>query len=263
MYTAGVDIGSTQSKAVIIDDKRNIVGRALINTGVDLLKTGEKAYRTALDDAKLSPEQVKYIVGTGYGRYKITFGNAQVTEIGCHARGASLVFPQTRTVLDIGGQDTKAIKVGVNGEVLDFSMNDKCAAGTGRFLAAAAYVLDIPLDKIGEVSLTSNNPVRISSTCTVFAESEIVSHLARGKKPEDILNGMHAAIANRCLSLLSRVGVAEELTFTGGVSKNRGMVAAMQKGLGIAINVSPDSHFMGAIGAAVFALERAQVAIAI
>lgn len=257
MYAAGVDIGSTQAKGIIIDKDHRIVGRALIDTGANLVRTAERTFELALKDAGLRPEDVVYIVGTGYGRYKVTFGHTQISEISCHARGAKFIFPGTRTVLDIGGQDTKVIKVGPNGEVIDFSMNDKCAAGTGRFLAMAAYALNLPLEEIGEVSLRSRNPVRLSNTCTVFVESEIISHLARGKKAEDILRGMHNAITNRCVSLMRRVGIEEEITFTGGVSKNVGMVRALEEALRAKLNVSPESHFMGAIGAALFALERA------
>jgi predicted CoA-substrate-specific enzyme activase len=201
-------------------------------------------------------------VGTGYGRYKVNFGHAQISEISCHARGAKLIFPDTRMVLDIGGQDSKAIKVGEEGEVVDFSMNDKCAAGTGRFLVMAAQYLDVPLEKIGEMSLQAKKPVRITTTCTVFVESEIMSHLARGRKAEDILRGMHNSIATRSISLMSRVGIEENVTFTGGVTKNIGMVKALEEGLEMTLNVSSESHYMGAIGAALFALDRATALVA-
>ena len=197
--------------------------------------------------------------GRAYGRYRVTFGHAQISEVSCHARGARLIFPGTRTVLDIGGQDSKAIKVGPEGEVVDFSMNDKCAAGTGRFLAMAAYYLNLSLEEIGEVSLRSHRPIAITTTCTVFVESEIMSHLGRGRKAEDILRGMHQAIATRSISLMSRVGIEEEVTFTGGVTRNIGMVRALEDGLEMRLNVSPESHFTGALGAALFALERSRI----
>ncbi|MBI2877619.1 MAG: hypothetical protein HYY20_12135, partial [Candidatus Tectomicrobia bacterium] len=258
---AGVDVGSTQTKAVVMDGERRIVGRSLIDTGANVVKAAERAYGLALEDGKIDPQQVVYVIGTGYGRYKVNFGHAQVSEVSCHARGAKLVFPRTRSVLDIGGQDSKAIKVGEEGEVIDFSMNDKCAAGTGRFLVMAAYYMDIPLERIGELSLLAQKSVNITTTCTVFVESEIMSHLARGRKAEEILRGMHQAIATRSISLMSRVGIEEEVTFTGGVTKNPGMVKALEDGLEMRLNVSPESHFMGAIGASLFALERAQAGV--
>jgi len=195
-------------------------------------------------------------VGTGYGRYNISFGNAQLTEISCHARGAHFVCPTTRTVIDMGGQDAKAISVGSDGQVLDFVMNDKCAAGTGRFLANAADVMGIGLDEIGPLSQRATRPVRIATVCTVFVESDILSYLAQGKKGEDIMAGVHLAIAKRTLSLARRVPIEPDIVMTGGVARNIGMVRALEEVLGIKMQVGPDAHFMGAIGAAVFALEK-------
>jgi predicted CoA-substrate-specific enzyme activase len=258
IYGAGVDVGSTQTKAVIVDESRAIVGRSLIATGANVTRAGENAFVKACEDAGLPREAVGYVVGTGYGRYKITFGDAQITEITCHARGAQSLFPASRTVLDMGGQDTKAIKVGPDGSVVDFSMNDKCAAGTGRFLSAAADVTGVGLDEIGPLALQAKTPVRLTSVCTVFVESDIMSYLAQRKTIEDILGGVHKAIATRTMSLVRRVGVEEEITFTGGVSRNVGMVRALEEVLGKPINVSREGHFMGAIGAALFALERAR-----
>ena len=257
-YGAGVDVGSTQTKAVIVDEARRIVGRSLIATGANVTKAGESAFVKACEDAGLPRTAVGYVVGTGYGRYKVTFGDAQITEITCHGRGAQSIFPATRTVLDMGGQDTKAIKVGADGSVFDFSMNDKCAAGTGRFLSAAADVTGVSIDEIGPLALQAKIPVRLTSVCTVFVESDIMSYLAQKKTIEDILGGVHKAIATRTMSLVRRVGVEEEVTFTGGVSRNVGMVRALEEVLGTPLNVSDEGHFMGAIGAALFALERAQ-----
>ena len=259
-YAAGVDAGSTQTKGVILDGNRRIVGRGIVDTGANTTRASEAAFSAALADAGVRREEVAYTVGTGYGRYKITFGDTQITEITCHARGAHLVFPNTRTVVDIGGQDTKGIRISDNGEVVDFVMNDKCAAGTGRFLGVAAQVLEMSLDQLGPLSLTAQKPVEISSTCTVFAESEILSYLARKRKLEDILMGMHQAIAARTVSLLRRVGMHDEMTFTGGVSRNVGMVRALEEAFEMRLNVSSESQFMGAIGAAAFGLERALAA---
>lgn len=255
-YAAGVDVGSTQTKAVIINEAKQIVGRALIDTGANVTMAAENAYVEALRSGGINEEEVEYIVGTGYGRYRVTFGNTQVTEISCHARGAVHMFPRTRTVVDMGGQDTKAIRVSPTGEILDFCMNDKCAAGTGRFLGAASAALDIPLSQLGAVALRAERPVRISTTCTVFAESEVLSWLGKGKKIEDILLGVHLSIAARSIGLLRRVGIEEEVTFTGGVARNVAMMEALQQGLGMKVNVSEESHYMGALGAALFALEH-------
>ena len=255
-YSAGVDVGSTQTKAIVLDETRTIVGRALIDTGANVVLAAERAFEQALRAARVEEEEVEYVVGTGYGRYRVTFGQMQVTEISCHARGAVHMFPGTRTVIDMGGQDTKAIRVRASGEIVDFCMNDKCAAGTGRFLGAASAVLDLPLDQLGPVALRAERPVRISTTCTVFAESEVLSWVSKGKKIEDILQGVHQSIAARSIGLLRRVGVEEEVTFTGGVARNVGMIDALEKGLRTKLNVSDDSHFMGAVGAALFGLDH-------
>lgn len=258
--TAGIDVGSTQTKAIIINDALEIVGRSLIDTGANVVRAAERSFTEALLQAGLRREDMAYVVGTGYGRYKVIFGDAQITEISCHARGASHLFPKTRTVIDMGGQDAKGISVGEGGEVKDFVMNDKCAAGTGRFLANAAEALGLPLGEIGRLSLNAKHPVRLTTVCTVFVESDIMSYLAQGKKIEDILGGVHSAIAARTISLVRRVGIEEEVTFTGGVSRNIGMVRALEDKLGMKLNVSPEAHFVGALGASLFALERREKA---
>jgi len=255
-YAAGVDVGSTQTKAVIVDERRRIVGRALTDTGANVMRAAENAFQEALRDGDLREEEVEYVVGTGYGRYKVTFGNTQVTEISCHGRGAVHMFPNTRTVIDMGGQDTKAIRIAPNGEILDFCMNDKCAAGTGRFLGAASSALDIPLPELGPTALRGERPVKISTTCTVFAESEVLSWLGKGKRIEDILLGVHESIGTRSVGLLRRVGVEEEVTFTGGVARNLAMVDTLNRRLDTHVNVSEESHFMGALGAALFAFDH-------
>ncbi len=254
-YAAGVDVGSTQTKAIIINEDNKIIGRSLVDTGANVVMAAEKSYQQALDDNNIREEEIEYIVGTGYGRYRVTFGNTQVTEISCHARGAVHMFPKTITVVDMGGQDTKAIRVSPTGEIVDFCMNDKCAAGTGRFLGAASTALDIPIDELGPTALKAQKPIRISTTCTVFAESEVLSWLGKGKKIEDILWGVHQSIASRSAGLMRRVGVEEEVTFTGGVAKNVGMIKALEERLEVSMNVSEESHYMGALGAALFALD--------
>src|SRR5512146_2353516 len=255
---AGVDVGSTQTKAVLLGDngERTILARSLVDTGANVQKAAERAFDLCCQEAGIKPADVGFVVGTGYGRYKITFGNAQMTEISCHARGAHFLCPGTRTVIDMGGQDSKAISVGANGEVLDFVMNDKCAAGTGRFLANAAEVMGIALDELGPLSLGATRPVKIATVCTVFVESDILSYLAQGKKAEDILGGVHQAIAKRTISLARRIPLDPEVTMTGGVARNIGMVRALEEVLGRTLQVSPEAHFTGAIGAALFALEK-------
>ncbi|HEX7285341.1 MAG TPA: acyl-CoA dehydratase activase [Candidatus Angelobacter sp.] len=255
---AGVDVGSTQTKAVLLGDngERTILARALVDTGANVRKAAENAFDKCCQIAGIPQSEVGFVVGTGYGRYKISFGNAQMTEISCHARGAHFLCPGTRTVIDMGGQDAKAISVGASGEVLDFVMNDKCAAGTGRFLANAAEVMGISLDEIGPLSLQATRPVKIATVCTVFVESDILSYLSQGKHPEDIMGGVHLAIAKRTLSLARRLTIEPEITMTGGVARNSGMVHALETVLERKMKVSEDAHFMGAVGAALFALEK-------
>jgi len=260
LYAAGVDVGSTQTKAIVLTEDRKIVGRSLINTGAFVTQAAERAFQEAVQSAGLAPENVAYVVGTGYGRYKVTFGNAQITEISCHARGAKFLFPATQTVIDMGGQDAKGIRVGPDGDVKDFVMNDKCAAGTGRFLSNAADTLGVALDEIGPISLQAKKPVRLSTVCAVFVESDIMSYLAEGKTMPDILGGVHSAIAARTIALVRRVGIEPEVSFTGGVSRNVGMVKALEEKLQLHVNVCDDSHYIGAIGAALFALDRATAA---
>ena len=256
MYAAGIDIGSTQTKCVILDENGGIRGRGLRVTGADVVRAGEEVLQKACEEAGIETHEVGYIIGTGYGRFRVASGDDQVTEISCHARGAVHLFPGTRTILDIGGQDTKAIRVNERGEVLDFSMNDKCAAGTGRFLAAAAEVMGMDISEIGPASLESTQTLKITNVCTVFVETEILNQLSRGRRREDILAGVHRSIASRSAGLLRRVGLESELTFTGGVARNPGMVKAVAERTGMAVNASEDSHFMGALGAALFARER-------
>jgi predicted CoA-substrate-specific enzyme activase len=254
-YAVGIDVGSTQTKAVALDTARAIVARVLIDTGANVVRAGQRAMDAVLKSG-ISRDDIKFVVGTGYGRYKIEAGDTQVTEISCHARGAHMLFPGTRTVIDMGGQDTKAIKVSAEGDVLDFCMNDKCAAGTGRFLAGAADVLGLTLDEIGEISLKGTKPIRLTSVCTVFVESDILSHLAQNKKVEDILAGVHEAIATRTIGLVRRVGMDPEITFTGGVARNIGMLRALEAKLETTLNASPEAQFCGALGAALYAMDH-------
>ncbi len=261
MYAAGIDIGSTQTKCILLDENGRICGRGLRMTGADVVRAGEEVLEQACEEAGIEALEVGYTVGTGYGRFRVATGDDQITEISCHARGAVQLFPGTRTILDIGGQDTKAIRTNERGEVLDFCMNDKCAAGTGRFLSAAAEVMGLDVAEIGPVSLRSTQVLKITNVCTVFVESEILNQLSRGRCREDILAGVHRSIAGRSASLLRRVGLEEELTFTGGVARNPGMVKAVEERTGMKVNANDDSQFIGALGAAIFALERLQAGV--
>ncbi len=260
-YFAGVDAGSTYTKAALVDGDGGLVATSIDMTGVNILAAAKKVYGDLLAKAGVGEGDVVFAVGTGYGRYKITFGKAQVTEIACHARGAHVLFPKTRTVLDMGGQDTKAIRIDDRGDVTDFCMNDKCAAGTGRFIEGAARALGLSLAEVGDTSLQSTQPVKISSTCAVFAEMETQEQLAWGHRLEDILYGVHAAIASRAIGLVRRVGIQPELTFTGGVSLNRGMKRCLEEELGIRLNVDALTMFCGALGAAQFAREKATASV--
>ena len=206
-YAAGVDVGSTQTKAVVVSESGDIIARGLVETGANVIQAAQNSFDEAIRGVGIQEEEVEFVVGTGYGRYRVTFGNTQVTEISCHGRGAVHIFPKTRTVVDMGGQDTKAIRVSESGDIVDFCMNDKCAAGTGRFLGAASAALDIPLNELGSTALRAKRSVKISTTCTVFAESEVLAWLGKGKKIEDILWGVHTSIASRSLGLMRRVGI--------------------------------------------------------
>ncbi|MHA2099854.1 MAG: acyl-CoA dehydratase activase [Candidatus Kariarchaeaceae archaeon] len=255
-YVGGVDVGSTTAKAIILNSNLEVIGKSLQEVTPRVAEDAETSFVKACKDAGVNREEVMLVAGTGYGRLKIRFGKLVITEISCHAKGSQHIFPGTRLTIDIGGQDTKAIRLGPNGEIVDFSMNDKCSAGTGRFLDVCAEALGYTVDDLGPLSQESNNPINITSTCTVFAETEVSNQLARGKKTEDIVNGIHDSIAQRSLSLARRVGIESEVTFTGGVSRNIGMVKSLEKALGQNINVSPLSQWFGAIGAAIFAVEE-------
>jgi predicted CoA-substrate-specific enzyme activase len=258
MLTAGIDIGSLTTKALIIDGN-NIKDYVVLKSGHLYDEAGNNAYNLCLEKCGLTKDDIKYIVGTGYGRALISFANENITEITCHARGVNYYFPDGHTVIDIGGQDSKAIRIGEKGRVLDFVMNDKCAAGTGRFLEVMQKALNIEsLDAMGELSLQSKAPAKISSMCTVFAESEVISLFAQKKaKKVDIIAGLHTAIAKRITGMVNRLGkVQEKIVFCGGVAKNNGVKKALEQELGKKLYRSDDPQINGALGAAVLAQER-------
>jgi len=257
LLVASVDVGSATTKGIILNEERRVLGRAVAKTGSDLAGAGQRAYDQALAAASIGEQEVAYVASTGFGRYTVPFRDVQITELTAHARGAIALFPNTRTVLDIGAQSTRAIKVAENGRVIAFRMNDKCAAGAGAFLVRAARYLELSIDEIGPLSCQSKSPQPISSVCAVLAESEIINHVTAGIGVEDILKGCHISIITRALPLLKRAGYEPELTLTGGTGKNVGLVQAVEEQLRTKVNVSPETEFVGALGAALLALDRA------
>jgi len=252
MRTAGIDIGSITAKAALMEDGR-IRGTKIIFTGYNAETAGAKVYEEVLSEAGLTASDVQKVVSTGYGRNSVKFADKSFTEIMAHAAGAHFLNSGIRTVIDIGGQDSKAVSLDEKGKVKNFVMNDKCAAGTGRFLEVMARALEVNLDEFGAMSLQSAKPSRISSLCTVFAESEVISLIARGEKRPDIIAGIHESIAARVSSMLARIGLTAPVMITGGVARNQGVVAALENKLGVTIAVSPHAQVNGAIGAAVLA----------
>ena len=252
MAFAGVDIGAVSAKAVIIEDNQ-IRGYAILPTGSDIVRVAEKVLKQSLNKADLNAKDLERIIATGYGRISVPFTDEKMTEISCHAKGASWLVPETRMVIDIGGQDSKAIKVGENGTVIGFAMNDKCAAGTGRFLEVMARALELPIDEFGRLSLKSKNPCSISSVCTVFAESEVISLRAEKKAVKDIIAGIHRAVAQRVVAMATPIGIVSPITMTGGVAKNVGQRKALEEELGTKLIVPEEPQIVGALGAALFA----------
>lgn len=254
-YVAGIDSGSASTDAVILNREGKIVGSAILPTGSGADVGAEKALANALVSSHLVREQIGYVVTTGYGREFIRAGDSSVTEITCHARGAHHLAPQARTVIDIGGQDSKVIVLDDQGHVISFVMNDKCAAGTGRFLEMMARTMEITLQQMSEKGLRWKREVTISSMCTVFAESEVVSLIAENTAPEDIIHGLNMAVAAKTVSLIKRSGGKGPYVMTGGVAQNAGVVQALQDKLGEKIFVPREAQLCGALGAALFAMK--------
>lgn len=257
----GIDIGSRAAKAVLLYD--GALYTLIQPSGISSVETAKHMLEKLTEEANLRKEDVQYIVGTGYGRVAMDFGSIPfkgLTEITCHALGAHYMDAETRTIVDIGGQDSKAIKVDPeNGNVMDFIMNDKCAAGTGRFLEKVAQLLDLSLEELGECAVRADKPAEISSQCVVFAESEVISLKVQGISKENIAAGIHFATARRIKSLLRRVGFEQDIVFTGGVSRNPGMVKALEETIGAPITATAlDPTYAGALGAAVSAADLAK-----
>jgi predicted CoA-substrate-specific enzyme activase len=256
-----VDIGSLETKVVLLDDK-NIMGYKVGRSTFDFKRVGNILFNELLEEQNLKKNDV-YVMSTGYGRNTVSFADDRITEITAHARGVQYFFPEAHSVIDIGGQDSKAIVISEKtGSVIDFSMNDKCAAGTGRFIEVMAGALEVPIQDIGNLALNSKNPAAISSTCTVFAESEVISLFAKGTKKEDIAAGIHKSIAKRVAGMAKRIGVSPLLVFCGGVAKNIGVKKFLEQELGFEIvipvlNGKSSAQLTGALGAALIAQDQA------
>jgi len=262
LYFVGLDLGSTMTKVVIIDEDERTLARVESHTGAEHRRLANKVMEQALEQANLPFGKISYVVATGYGRINVPFADRQITELTCHARGVASFFPSVRTALDIGGQDAKGLKLGNNGKLIDFVMNDRCAAGTGRFLEVIADTLGLKLDNLGSISLKSRSKVNISNTCTIFAQQEVISRLSEGVPLEDIVAGLHEAIASRAVGMLRRLKIEPDVVFTGGVAKNIGVVKAVKGNLGCELLVPEDPLISGALGAALLGKEITLKALA-
>ncbi|MHB1413762.1 MAG: acyl-CoA dehydratase activase [Chloroflexota bacterium] len=254
---AGVDVGSVSGEAVLLRGGQ-IVGRSTVPTGSSSRNAGKRVLSIALAEAGAEPADVAFLVATGYGRAAIEGAGRTVTEISCHARGAWHLFAEVGTVIDIGGQDSKVIRVGKGGLAADFVMNDRCAAGTGRFLEVMARALEVPLERLADLSRRAERVASISSMCTVFAESEVVSLVAEGVAVEEIVAGLHAAVAERVFGMVQRLGLVPPVVMSGGVAHNAGVVRAIERRLGCEVAVAADPHMVGALGAALIAADLAR-----
>jgi predicted CoA-substrate-specific enzyme activase len=257
-YFAGVDIGSTMTKVVIMNQQ--VLASVIGPTGPEHRKLANRVMEEALAKARLPFDAITYVVATGYGRINVPFADKQITEISCHARGVSYLLPGVRTVIDIGGQDSKAIKL-ADGRAVDFVMNDRCAAGSGRFLEVTAESLGVKLEDMGRLSLEAKNKVEIGSTCTVFAAQEVVAQLAAGVALADIIAGLHEAIASRIYGMARRLKIEREVALTGGGAKNVGLVRALEAKLGYPVLVPPEPLLTGAIGAALLGKDIVKKAV--
>ena len=254
LYFAGVDIGSTMTKVVLMDKSDNLLSTVKGPTGPEHRQLANEVMRQSLERASLQIDDISYIVATGYGRLNVPFADSQITELSCHTKGVFSLFPNVRTAIDIGGQDAKCMKIN-NGKLANFVMNDKCAAGTGRFLEVTASTLGVRLEDMGDIALRATEKIEISSLCTIFAQQEVVALLSRGKKLENIVAGLHDALASRVAALARRLGIESDLVLTGGVAKNTGMVKAMKENLGCELCVPEEPLLTGALGAAILAKE--------
>lgn len=255
MITVGIDIGSITTKIAFMDGKRLLYSN-VTHTGYNTEKAWQGILESSLENLELKMSSIGRIISTGYGRKSVAVAHKNITEIMCHAAGARFFLPKTRSIIDIGGQDSKFIRMGDNGKVADFVMNDKCAAGTGRFLEVMARALEVDLADFGRLSAQARQPSKISSMCTVFAESEVISLIAKGDSRENIIAGIHESIAKRIVAMCGRSKAVKPLVMTGGVAKNAGIINALGKQLNIKISVPDTAQVNGAIGAALLAQEN-------
>lgn len=256
-YFAGLDIGSTMTKVVIMSG--GVISSVVGPTGPEQRRLANKVMEEALKKIGLPFASITYVVATGYGRINVPFADRQITEISCHARGVASIFPEARTIIDIGGQDSKGIKVD-GGRPVDFVMNDKCAAGSGRFLEVIADTLGVKIEELGEISLTSKKPASISNICTIWAEQEVVGMLAGGAPLNDLVAGVHASLADRISRMIRRLDVVREVVMTGGGAKNIGLVKAFSDKLGCPILIPPEPLITGAVGAALLGMDLVEKA---
>jgi len=254
LYFAGVDIGSTMTKIVLTEKNHTVLSAIKGPTGPEHRQLANEVMKMALEQANLHLDEILYVVATGYGRLNVPFADRQITELTCHARGVSSLFPNVRTVIDIGGQDAKCMKIN-NGKMVDFVMNDKCAAGTGRFLEIVAATLGIKVEELGNISLRSTKKLEISSFCTIFAQQEVVTRLSDAENLEDIIAGLHDALVSRVAGLARRLKIEPDVVLTGGVAKNAGIVKAMKENLDCELVIPEDPLLTGALGAAILAKE--------
>jgi len=254
MYV-GIDSGASATKAIILNEDGTIVSYTIVPSGINFKVSSEEALRKALESSRLSLKDISYTVSTGYGRALVN-ANSVSSEITCIAGGIHKLFPSVRTIIDVGGQDSKAVRMDENGRVLDFVMNDKCAAGTGRFLEVMSSILGKPIEELGRLHFKSSKPTQISSTCTVFAESEVISHMSQGSAIEDAIAGLHEAIAERVYNMTSRIGFEEDLAFTGGIAKNLGFVDALSRKIGMAPKLPEEPQIICALGAGLAAIKK-------
>lgn len=255
MITLGIDIGSAATKAIILEDGSRVVGKAKVNMGTGTSGI-QKTLDLLLEQNGVTMEDFDCVIATGYGRKWFAQADREMSELSCHAKGVAFSVPGARTVIDIGGQDAKTIRLGPTGRMSSFVMNDKCAAGTGRFLEVMATILETKVDGLGELDAQAQEELQISATCTVFAESEVISLLSRGKSREDIAWAIHESVAKRVSALAKRVGLEDKIVMTGGVAQNPGIVRALEKEIKKKIIVPEDPQMMGALGAAILAGEE-------
>lgn len=261
MYYLGIDIGSLSCDAVLINENKDILAASVIPTGVKNIESIARVKQNVMNEAGIAEADIRSTIATGYGRTRVEGRSGAVTEITCHAKGVRHVLPDTRILIDIGGQDSKAMALDPDGNVADFAMNDKCAAGTGRFLEAMARVLEVDINQLGDLDQGAETDLVLSSMCTVFAESEVVSLIASGTEQREIAKGLNRSIASRTSALVKRVARNIDgmpVSMSGGVARNRGVVRAIAETMGIEAVSTPDSpDIIGALGAAIIALERA------